>query len=76
MPNADRTTIRNDLTFTGMATATTAVTVIRTRRLIGVVSFVDMTKVSGAMAATIVIVEATATTVAFHFPGNFRVQNN
>ena len=72
MRNVDRITIHRDLTFTGMAMATPAdimVTDISTSKPIGTAFFVDMTKVSGAMAAIIATVEATATTVAFRFLG-------
>ena len=59
--------IRKDLTFTGMATGTPVdiMVGISPSKPIATVSFVDMTKASGATAATMAIVEATATTVAF-----------
>ena len=72
MLNADRITIRRDLTFTGMVTAIRADTMvmdIRTRKLIAVVFSGDMTKVSGA---TVVTTAATMETMvdARRFPGN------
>ena len=67
MRNEDRAMIRKDLTFTGMATATPAdpMVGISPSKPIATGSFVAMTKVSGATAATMAIVEATAATVAF-----------
>ncbi len=73
MGNGDRITIRRDRTSTGMAMATPADTMatdISTSKPIAAVSFVAMTKVSGAMAAIIGTVEATATIVVFRSPGN------
>ncbi len=68
MPNADRTTIRSGLTFTGTAMVTTATTETAgaTVRRTGAASCGVMTKASGASVA---IVATTAITVG---AGRFR----